>query len=98
MRLASLSCAAAFAIGACGPEAEPFPPSGATALTRCTLTTEGGLAGCAVLETSAPASKDWFLERVRAQHFEPQLDDGTPVEISVVVHFTVWRAGEEPAR
>ena len=98
MRLArSLSCAAALTLGACGPEAQPFTSSGATALARCTMTVEGSLAGCSILEASVPGSGDWFLARLRTERFEPALHDGTPVEISMLVRLTFLPEGGEPA-
>jgi hypothetical protein len=93
----SLSCAAAFTLAACGQGADPLPPSGATALAWCTRTVVGTLANCAILQASQPGTASWFLEGLRTQRFERETD-GTPVEVSMLLHITVHRSGGEPAR
>jgi hypothetical protein len=97
MRLRStLACAAAVSLAACGQDAEPFPPSGATALAWCTKTVAGTLSNCLLLQSSVPGSGSWALNFLREAHFEPALDDGAPVEISTLFHLTVNR-GDAPA-
>ena len=93
-----LSCAAALALVACGPEAEPLPPSGATALVRCTMTVAGTVADCSILQSSGPGSDARFLAYLRGQRFKPGLRDGTPVEIPSLFRLTFGREDGETAR
>ena len=93
-----LGCAAIFALAACGQEADPLPASGATALAWCTRTVAGTLANCAILQESQPGTASWFLEGLRAQRFEPAPNDGSSVEVSMLLHVTVYREDGVPAR
>jgi hypothetical protein len=92
MRIAAtLACAAGLSLAACGQDPEPFPPSGATATAWCTKTTAGTLAGCLLLQSSVPGSGSWALDFLRHRRIDATLDDGVPVEISMVLHLTVER-------
>ena len=94
----SLSCAAVLALVACGQEGDPVPASGATALAWCTRTVAGTLTNCAILQSSQPGTSSWFLEGLRAQRFEREPNDGTPVEVSMLLHLTVHREGGDTGR
>ena len=90
MRLVpSLICAVATALVGCGQGAEPFPPSGATALAWCTMTAVGTLDHCAILQSSVPGSAAWLLEGL--QRLKLEENDDRPVEISMLLHVTVHR-------
>ncbi len=94
----SLICAAALALAACGEEADPVPPSGATALARCTRTPVGTLADCTMLASSVPGTASWFLEALRTARFELGPNEGPPRESSMLLHITVNREDGPPAR
>jgi len=94
MRIASaLACVAGLSLAACGQNAEPFPPSGASVTAWCTTTTTGTLADCMLLQSSDPGSRAWFLEELRNLRVDPVTRDGTPVEVSMLFKLTVQ--GEE---
>jgi len=91
----SLTCLAALSLAACGQGAEPFPPSGATALARCIRTVAGTVADCNLLQESVPGSGAFFLEALR--NFRPDPNDWATGEISMVFHLTVNRENTPPA-
>jgi hypothetical protein len=97
MRIAStLACAAGLSLAACGQDAEPFPPSGASALAWCTTTTAGTVTRCMLLQSSVPGSSGWFLEGLRNLRVDPVMKGGAPTEVSMLFHITVQRE-ESPA-
>jgi len=98
MRIAStLACAAGLALGACGQDSEPFPPSGATATAWCTRTAARTFSNCLVLQSSVPGSTGWVLETLRKVQAGPEIHDVAPIEMSMLVTLTVRREESPPA-
>jgi hypothetical protein len=92
-----LSCVAALSLGACGQDALPFPPPGASARAWCTWTVANTLGECILLEASDPRSAAWFLTALRADPHPLASNGGVPVEMSLLVNLAVTDEERPPA-
>ena len=90
MRARALGSMAILALAACGP-APPATSGDASTVVRCTLTVEGRLERCSVLESVDPTIDRRVLGWLEARRLDPATHEGAPVEISAVFHVRVRR-------
>ena len=83
---------AILALAACGPvPAAPGPSGAASTVVRCTLTVDGRLERCSVLESVDAAIDRRVLGWLEAGRLDPATHEGLPVEISALFDVRVRR-------